>query len=111
MMAMMIMMMMSAQASLTLGDSMDGARQAFAETTAVLRDGGPLGAVDEWFIDDGQAFVKPQLADRWLRAVDNALHSTGAVRGVGDECKSVARLLYSEGITSKYVSAKRWLAP
>eukprot|EP00973_Karenia_brevis_P022739 3129258-Karenia_brevis.AAC.1 len=54
------------------------------------------GACDEWFIDDGQAFVLPSRADAWLRAVDAALADIGAVRGVGEECKSVARLLCPE---------------
>ena len=83
----------STQASLALGDHMDIARKAYADATEAMRNGGPLGAVDEWFIDDDQAFVKPEYADTWLHAVDNALRSMGAVRGVGDECKSVARLL------------------
>ena len=83
----------SAGASLTLGDAMDVARPAFEEATAAERVSGQTGAVDEWFIDDGQAFVQPALADAWLRAVDGALAQSGAAPGVGDSCKSVARLV------------------
>eukprot|EP00973_Karenia_brevis_P052418 7282973-Karenia_brevis.AAC.1 len=60
------------------------------------------GACDEWFIDDGQAFVLPSRADTWLRAVDAALAEIGAVRGVGEECKSVARLLCPEVTASRH---------
>ena len=35
----------------------------------------------------------PHLAEAWLHAVDAALNDMGAARGVGDECKSVARLI------------------
>eukprot|EP00973_Karenia_brevis_P067757 9426531-Karenia_brevis.AAC.1 len=66
---------------------MDAARGDFASATSHARPSGLVGAVDEWYIDDGQAFVKPQLADAWLRAVDTALASMGAARGSGDECK------------------------
>ena len=53
----------------------------------------PKGACDQWFIDDGQAFVQPHLADCWLQAVDRALHKMGSTRGEGDDAKSRARLL------------------
>ena len=39
------------------------------------------GACDEWYIDDGQAFVRPHLFDAWLHSVDAALRSFGATRG------------------------------
>ena len=60
----------STQASLALGDSMDEARNSFTVSTEDRRGDTGIGAVDEWFIDDGQAFVRPELADPWLRAVD-----------------------------------------
>ena len=53
------------------------------------------GVCDEWFVDDGQCFVRPMLFDRWLRALDSALASFGATRGriaLGN-AKSSARLL------------------
>ena len=50
-------------------------------------------AVDEWFIDDGQAFVGAHHADAWLRSVDQAIAELGGHRATGDECKSHARLL------------------
>lgn len=49
--------------------------------------------MDEWFIDDGQAFVKPHAANAWLQSVDLAIASFGGQRAQGAECKSVARLL------------------
>ena len=33
-------------------------------------------------VDDGQCFVRPMLFDRWLRALDSALASFGATRGL-----------------------------
>ncbi len=53
----------------------------------------PAGAVDEWFMDDGQAFVQPRLATRWLQSVDRAIAAFGGARARGEDCKSVARLL------------------
>ena len=86
----------STQASLALGDAMDCARVAYTNATAADRGQGLAGAVDEWFIDDGQAFVQPRFADSWLHAVDAALADIGAERGLGDKCKSVARLICPE---------------
>ena len=78
------------------------ARPAFAEATAVQRASSGAGADDEWFINDGHAFVLPALADAWLRAVDNALAESGAARGVGDSCKSVTRLVCPDIETHRY---------
>ena len=39
------------------------------------------GVCDEWYVDDGQALVRPALFDSWLRALDMALLSFGAIRG------------------------------
>ena len=39
-----------------------------------------MGAVDEWFIDDGQAFVQLALAEARLRAVFKALESATHVK-------------------------------
>ena len=79
----------STQSSLTLGGHMVTHRQRFAQS----QPQGPSGAVDEWFIDDGQGFVKPHLAERWLQSVDQAIAAFGGSRASGTECKSVARLL------------------
>ena len=36
------------------------------------------GVSDEWFVDNGQIFVRPLSFDGWLRASDAALTSIGA---------------------------------
>ena len=36
---------------------------------------------EEWNIDDGQAFVKPQHLDPWLRALDASIARFGGTRG------------------------------
>eukprot|EP00973_Karenia_brevis_P030748 4240587-Karenia_brevis.AAC.1 len=46
----------STNASLALGEGMDAARKSFADATAESRGDALVGAVDEWYIDDGQAF-------------------------------------------------------
>ena len=51
------------------------------------------GVCDEWYMDDGQIFVKPSEADRFLRVLDTELHKVGAHREIGEHRKSVARLL------------------
>eukprot|EP00973_Karenia_brevis_P009402 1271250-Karenia_brevis.AAC.1 len=81
--------------SLAPGEQMAKARQA-------SKDVSETGAVDEWFIDDGQACVTPTLADRWLREVDSALQAMGASRSVGDDCKSTARRLCPEASHQKH---------
>jgi hypothetical protein len=83
----------SAQASLALGDKVKVARTQFSAAQAGQQHGHGTGACDEWFIDDGQTFVRPHLADLWLRTLDRALAFMGATRSVGEHCKSVARLL------------------
>ena len=50
-----------------------------------------IGACEEWFIDDSQAFVKPQVATQWLLAMDAAVEA--GKREIGNESKSVVRLL------------------
>ena len=77
------------QASLALGERMHQGRDVFRASAGAQN---LEGAVDEWFMDDGQAFVRPDLADIWLRTIDDALHAIGASRSAGDDCKSVARL-------------------
>ena len=83
----------STHSSLALGRRMLQHRERFSQT----RPNQPTGAADEWFIDDGQAFVKPELAESWLQSVDRAIQAFGGRREAGAECKSVARLLCPPG--------------
>ena len=55
--------------------------------------GSPVGAVDQWFMDGCQAFVRVQVAEEWLHRMDQTITSTGSSRDTGPNCKSVARLL------------------
>ena len=53
------------------------------------------GVCDDWFVDDGQVFVRPFQFDPFLRALDGALATFGATRSCaahGND-KSSARLL------------------
>ena len=56
-------------------------------------------ACDEWYVDDGQVFVRPKDFEAWLRALDAALAKFGATRGTISDgnAKSTARLLCSPG--------------
>ena len=60
------------QATLTLG----GARQRHWGCDDVSR-----GVCDEWYIDDGQVFLRPSAVDSWLRALDAGIASFGGIRG------------------------------
>ena len=53
------------------------------------------GVCDEWFVDDGQCFVRPWAFDGWLRTLDAALAAVAATRGcvAHGNVKSSARLL------------------
>ena len=78
------------QSALVLGDARETHLQDFFSTPFEQQ-----GFCDEWFVDDGQFFVRPVPFDRWLRALDSALASFGATRGriaLGN-AKSSARLL------------------
>ena len=78
------------QSALVLGDARASHLQDFLSSPFEQK-----GVCDEWFVDDGQCFVRPMLFDRWLRALDSALASFGATRGrvaLGN-AKSSARLL------------------
>ena len=80
----------SVQSALTLGKA-----RARDFATPQGGHGVYVGACDQWYIDDGQAFVQPQVFDAWLRAVDRALLSFGATRGrrPDDDIKSSCRLV------------------
>ena len=81
------------QSALVLGDARESHLREFLSTPFEQK-----GVCDEWFVDDGQCFVRPMLFDRWLRALDSALASFGATRGhiaLGN-AKSSARLLYKK---------------
>ena len=81
----------TAQAVLPLGDARERATIAFDQAASQPGE----GVCDEWFIDDGQAFVRPHLVEHWLKCLDQALAEMGATRvpAVGEEIKSTARLL------------------
>ncbi|CAK0886405.1 unnamed protein product [Prorocentrum cordatum] len=67
-----------------------------------LGDDPSAGAVGEWFIDGGQAFVRPAQASAWLRSVDAALAAFGGRRSTGAACKSVAWLLCPEARMTEF---------
>ena len=61
---------------------------------------------DEWFVDDGQVFVRPWAFDGWLRAFDAALVSLGASRDCdahGEEKRS-AQLLCPPERTREFLA-------
>ena len=51
---------------------------------------------DLWYMDDGQVFLEPALADTFLALLDDELAMVGATRGEGDDVKSVAKLIGSQ---------------
>ena len=76
--------------SLQSGSVLARHRHAWASTAdGAVRQ----GACDEWYIDDCQAFVRPDVFDPWLRAA--ALAKVGATRGTiaDDTAKVSCRLL------------------
>ena len=83
----------SAIASLGIGAASTEAHAAHATPDNVS------GVVDLWYMDDGQVFAKPPLADPFLRKLDARLESRGCSRARGDQRKSVARLLAPTGHT------------
>ena len=50
---------------------------------------------DQWYIDDGQAFIQPDKVDGWLRTLDTGLKAFGATHGtkLQGDVKSSCRLL------------------
>ena len=78
----------SIQSALTLGEARS---HHFASSSDRERS----GACDEWYIDDGQAFVRPHLFDAWLRSVDAAFRTFGATRGEpgSEDIKSTCPLI------------------
>ena len=52
------------QSAPVLGDARETHLQDFLSTPFEQK-----GVCDEWFVDDGQCFVRPMLFDRWLRAL------------------------------------------
>ena len=67
--------------------------QQLPGTRASLRGG---GVCDQWYMDDGQVFTKPEKAEEFLKALDVELDKIGAFRETGADRKSVARLLAPE---------------
>ena len=49
-----------------MGDARETHLQDFLSTPFAQK-----GVCDEWFVDDGQCFVRPMLFDQWLRALDS----------------------------------------
>jgi hypothetical protein len=80
----------SLQSAFALGNGRRSHFAASSETTDFYQ-----GACDQWYVDDGQAFVNPALFDTWLRAVDRGIASFGATRGTKAEgnVKSSCRLV------------------
>ena len=78
------------QSALVLGDARGAHPRDFLSSSLEAK-----GVCDEWFVDDGQVFVRPWSFEEWLRALDAALASFGATRGCAAHCnvKSSARLL------------------
>ncbi len=83
----------STACGLSLGERVLEHRERFNGTREDIATTEAAGAVDEWFIDDGQAFVFVRHADLWLRSVDKAIADLGGRRKRGEGCKSHARLL------------------
>ena len=54
---------------------------------------GPSLAFDAWFADDGQAYVKPEKLDGYLRALDVGLAKAGCTRGAMHGAKSSVALV------------------
>ena len=66
----------SVQMSVCLGVARRCAHEKFAAATAEMRARGAEGAggeYDLWYIDDGQVFVSPGLADHFLKILDEEL--------------------------------------
>ena len=85
-------------ASLVLGESMEAHRTRMQ----AIVGGARTGAVDEWFIDDGQGLVLAEHAESWLKSVDAAITSFGGRRETGEECKSIAKLICPAEAVSRF---------
>ena len=98
----------STACGLSLGERVVEHRRRFRGTR---EDAGTVeadGAVDEWFVDDGQGLVVLKHADLWLRSVDKAIADLGGRRKHGVGCKSHARLL----CTPQFAAANSsWASP
>ena len=83
----------SSSSSLALGERIQEHRQRHQEAVRQQINSETSLAVDEWYVDDGQAIVALRVADIWLRSVDMAIAAVGGHRASGSTCKSYARLL------------------
>lgn len=72
--------------ALSLGERIEGHRLRFRNTQG-RGESDATGAVEEWFVDDGQGFVRLELADMWLQSVDKAITDLGGHRAEGAMCK------------------------
>ena len=60
--------------ALVLGEARDAHMRDFFSSPLEAK-----GVCDEWFVDDGQVFVRPWSFDKWLRALEAAISSFGAI--------------------------------
>jgi hypothetical protein len=91
----------SASCSLSLGERVKEHR-ARMEQQRLSSSADKVGPVDEWFTDDGQAFVKAELAHAWLLSMDKAIDDLGGHRATGADCKSHARLLSTDAYAAAH---------
>ena len=105
--------------SLQCGAVIAGVRRRAADARATALNGGAAnpgqrvgsGAFDAWFADDGQAFMRPQHVDLYLRTPDVQLAAVGCTRGTVPNAKSSVTLIghpealaqFYQGWVSEYV--------
>jgi len=82
------------QAGLVLADARQPFIQDDTSSSSSSARPRPL-ACEQWYIDDGQAFLRPCDVDPWLRALDASMATFGGTRGTISEgtAKSSCRLL------------------
>ena len=72
-----------------------------------LREKG-IQVFDVWYMDDGQIFCDPEHVGEVLRTLDELSLEVGAVRGRGDNAKSVVRILGTDAAIS--AASTEWCA-
>ena len=80
---------------------------ALAATPATSQQ--PVGYLDAWYADDGQALMLPQRADLYLRTLDAEAALVGATRGSGNDIKSTVMLIGPPSEVANFSSS--WLTP
>ena len=76
------------EASAQCGAVIAGARRRARQARTEEAGPGPTHAFDVWFADDGQAFVRPEKVDGYLRALDQEIQKAGCTRGEMPDAKS-----------------------